>query len=565
MDETQPESKRPGSQTLRRNLAALDRVDPELARRLRWPVDDRALGTSEGGAVVYSTPGSDRRLALGPGQVEAARDSVGEAEEVGVFGIGLGEIPSALLEDPARRVVAWEREPALLRCALGYQDWSRPLRDGRLELRLAGDWGKLLHSRTRTWVRHPALLELYGDEWEARAVPLGSPRVVLQEGGLYVGSLSHSLRRRGYAVLRVDFKAWSAEELEHSLASWGPSFIACINWTEGLEEFARRLGLEVLCWEIDPSTTAPRPVAIDTTHVHIFSYRRAQVSAWRRAGYAHVESMSLAADLEKRRPDAEYPVRDDGPVTFVGSSLVDRVEPHRQRFLELHRRWCLETRRGDSEGRALARALVERQQVEGTPWQLDRELEAACPGFLTWSATVPPREDPAILLGEGPASHHRLELVASLAGHGIEVWGDVGWRRLESRGVKYRGPAAHDECLTSIYRESAINIDIARRYQADIVPMRVFDVLACGGFLLVEHSEDLERLFDVGREVVSYRSAGELCELVGHFLDRPDERRRFAGLGRKAVIERFSFDSRVDRMLAALHVRRPIEATRETA
>lgn len=573
MDQAQSESKRPESQTLRRNLAALERVDPRLAERLCWPQDDCALEVDGAGRVVLVTPGIRQPLDLDRGCVESACSAVAGDGRVRVFGVGLGEIPTAMLAGGAERVVAWEREPALLRAALERQDWSRALRDRRLELNLAGDWAKFVGSNPEpgprglgaspgqgAWVRHPILSEQYHDEWLAKDARPTDPRVVLQQGGLYVDSLAASLRSRGYAVLRLDFQGCSTEELEHSMGAWGPRFIACINWSEGLEVFARRMGLEVLCWEIDPCTTPPRPVSIETSHVHIFSYRRSQVSAWRSAGYDHVESMPLAADIHKRCPGVDSEPCAVGPVTFVGNSLVGCVEAHRERFLDLHRRWVREAARPAEDSAALAERLVGRQQVDGTPWQLDRDIDAVCPGFRSWCATIPPREDPSILLGEGPASHHRLEIVASLAEHGVEVWGDRGWSCLEERGVRFRGPAAHGAPLTKIYRESSINIDIARLYQADIVPMRVFDVLACGGFLLVEHSEDLECLFDVGREILSYRSIEELGELVRHFLAHPEERLHFANVGREVVLERFSFDSRVDRMLGALHGRGSREA-----
>ena len=72
-------------------------------------------------------------------------------------------------------------------------------------------------------------------------------------------------------------------------------------------------------------------------------------------------------------------------------------------------------------------------------------------------------------------------------------------------------------------------------YQDDIVTMRVFDVLACGGFVLAERSSALAELFEIGAEVDCYASADELEAKVAHYLAHPDSARAIARRGREAV------------------------------
>ena len=80
--------------------------------------------------------------------------------------------------------------------------------------------------------------------------------------------------------------------------------------------------------------------------------------------------------------------------------------------------------------------------------------------------------------------------------------------------------------------------DIGRIYQSDIVTLRVFDTLACGGFLLAEYSDALAELFELNVEIVSYRSLEDLQEKVQYYLSHPDEARSIAEKGRAAVIKR---------------------------
>ena len=117
---------------------------------------------------------------------------------------------------------------------------------------------------------------------------------------------------------------------------------------------------------------------------------------------------------------------------------------------------------------------------------------------------------------------------------------------------RYAGPAGHRLELSRIYAASRVNLDVGRLYQNDIVPMRVFDALACGGFVLAEHTPDLEELFEIGVEVAAYRDEADLRARAAWYLEHPEEARAIARRGRAAVLERHAIRARVAHMLAAL-------------
>ena len=79
--------------------------------------------------------------------------------------------------------------------------------------------------------------------------------------------------------------------------------------------------------------------------------------------------------------------------------------------------------------------------------------------------------------------------------------------------------------------------------------MRVFDVMACGGFALVEHSSALEELFEIGKEVETYRTQRELLEKTAYYLEHREEALKIAEAGRKAVQSNHTISNRVEHML----------------
>ena len=527
---------------LGRNLRGLDRA---LAERLRLPVESDHVVFDDAGVARLRV---QRELVL----LDAPLHGELPAGDVFVLGVGTGELVEKFLARPGNgRCIAWERDPWLLRLALMRCDWAKALKSGALVLRLGADIVTEARRGDRAaLVEHPVLGALY--QREARLYASGAPAPIglLGDGGLFVEAFGRALEARGYGLLTVQPERTAEEELAHAVHTTHAAFLATVNYTEGTAEFAHAHSLPVLCWEIDPRTHAARPPHVSAQHVGLFTWRAKSVATWQRSGFAHTKHLPLAADPAERHPvelaELEH-ARYGASCALVGNSMVAEARTYRARIVALLEAW-----RGGAADNTALEVLLAEQRKDFSRWRIPELLDEHLPGFLEFARERSAVDDPLMLLGEVAAAEKRLTYAANLGRHGLRVYGDEGWRAVESHGVRYMGPAGHRHELNRIYCGATINIDVGRLYQQDIVTMRVFDVLACGGFVLAEHSEELEQLFDVGREVVSYRNLHELRALVEHFLARPAEAAAIAARGYAAVLERHRVDQRVDVMLADL-------------
>jgi len=108
------------------------------------------------------------------------------------------------------------------------------------------------------------------------------------------------------------------------------------------------------------------------------------------------------------------------------------------------------------------------------------------------------------------------------------------------------------------------NAELARYYSAaDIVlndhwddmriegflSNRLYDALACGAFVVSDLVDGIEDEFDGA--VATYGSQPELEPLIARYLADPGERQRLADHGRSIVLERHTFDHRVQALCAA--------------
>ncbi|CAO3441225.1 glycosyltransferase family protein [Azospirillum endophyticum] len=79
------------------------------------------------------------------------------------------------------------------------------------------------------------------------------------------------------------------------------------------------------------------------------------------------------------------------------------------------------------------------------------------------------------------------------------------------------------EEAADLYAASAITLNCSLNGDLNL---RVFEALGAGGFLITDAlspQAGLERLFTPGRHLVTYRSPGELVELIRHYLSHPEE------------------------------------------
>jgi spore maturation protein CgeB len=95
------------------------------------------------------------------------------------------------------------------------------------------------------------------------------------------------------------------------------------------------------------------------------------------------------------------------------------------------------------------------------------------------------------------------------------------------------------EEMVRIYSRSKITLGLAGAAGADqslCLKGRDFEVPMSGGFYLTQYHPELEHFFDIGREIVCYRTIDDLAEKIRHFLNNPAELEKIRAAGHKRAI-----------------------------
>lgn len=150
--------------------------------------------------------------------------------------------------------------------------------------------------------------------------------------------------------------------------------------------------------------------------------------------------------------------------------------------------------------------------------------------------------------GISPLHAGANELFDHLARHvPIRFWGYGAHSLPEDSPVreKHQGEAWGKEMLYLLAASRVTinrHVDAAEQYANN---MRLFEATGSGALLITDYKYNLGDLFDIGEEVVAYRSPDECAALVSYYLAHPEEAARIARAGQARTLKEHSYQARM--------------------
>lgn len=100
-----------------------------------------------------------------------------------------------------------------------------------------------------------------------------------------------------------------------------------------------------------------------------------------------------------------------------------------------------------------------------------------------------------------------------------------------------------------IFKHSKINLNISLRSIKSGIPLRAFDIMGSGGFLLSNYQSDFLDYFVPGEDYAFYESEEDLLNKIAYYLTHEDERIAIARNGHDKIAAGHTFRHRVKEML----------------
>jgi hypothetical protein len=154
-----------------------------------------------------------------------------------------------------------------------------------------------------------------------------------------------------------------------------------------------------------------------------------------------------------------------------------------------------------------------------------------------------------------PLGHSGYELLEFLAGATpLLYWGAEveSFPAGSAVATRYQGEAYGRE-MFQLIKNSKITVyhhpAAADRHACN---RRLFEATGAGALLITDYQDNLGELFEIGTEVVAYRSPQECAEQIGYYLAHPDEAEAIAGAGRRRTLRDHTYAVRMAQTAAIL-------------
>lgn len=143
----------------------------------------------------------------------------------------------------------------------------------------------------------------------------------------------------------------------------------------------------------------------------------------------------------------------------------------------------------------------------------------------------------------------RKYFLSVLKGLPLVIFGDRGWSEPAWVGEltsRYAGTSLkYAEESPYVYANSKINLNLFNIQCVNSPTIRMFDVMACGGFLLTEYRPFMDEFFCIGEQLDVFRTPDELADKAQFYLLHDEARMRIAKAGQEFVLNHHRYRHRL--------------------
>ncbi|SMF42977.1 CgeB family protein [Desulfovibrio gilichinskyi] len=492
-----------------------------------------------------------------------------------LFGAGLGVCIEKLLERGPVAVVDNDPQIAKLTGADRFRDHPQVLWiDGKPAevLNSLKEWQNVNGGRSFEIIKIPLYLRLdpdwYAviantlaemektedgfDFWEQVKYPKFQnvkPKILfLNRPYFLTGEIISALDRLGISYRTVDIglgdtvRDGFVEDLLKSVVEFKPDFALTVNHfgidREGkLTDLLLKLKLPLASWFVDnPHLVLYRYKDISPELTAIFTYDAGNLEIMHDKGYGNVFYLPLATDPCRFKAGIKGKNSWRAKVSFVGNSMADAVANTllgaklpaniSNKYQQLAAEFC-----------ESADISVEEYFKKNHPQVLEAiegfatdEQKLSFEALITWEAT----------------RQYRLSCIKELLSFNPLIVGDCGWHvLLDNKGWHYLSSLDYYTDLPAFYPMSDVSFNCTSRQMKGAVNQRIFDVPACGGFILTDYREQMENLFEPENEIISYRNVKEIPQVLERCIKDKKMRARVSAAALKRILFEHTYEHRL--------------------
>lgn len=340
--------------------------------------------------------------------------------------------------------------------------------------------------------------------------------------------------------------------LQSSLDRNRPLFVFSINFYPVIAEICHIYKILYLCWTVDSPVPELFSTAVQYDTNRIFLFDRAQYNRFAPYNPDHIFHLPLYSSVERFdrvmrsiKPEEQKIYRKD--ISFIGSlyteknplrPLLAKLPDHTRGYIQAVIDASLKIYGYNFIENTLSEDLVHTVKKYASDFYHPGETVADPDAYITAHSYI----------GMQVAETERIMTLNALAEYftvDLYTYSDTS----SLKGVKVHKGAASLTEMPKIFHLSRINLNMTVKPISEGLPLRIFDILGCGGFLMTNYQPELPDYFEIGEDLEAYSSMEELLDKCAYYLKHEDIRQQIARKGYEKVCAGHTRLHRIKKML----------------
>ena len=346
--------------------------------------------------------------------------------------------------------------------------------------------------------------------------------------------------------------------IEEKIRGTHYDMVFTVNYFPLISNVCERTGVKYVSWTCDNPLISMYHESVFHACNYIFTFDKTNYLEFRGMGVKHIWYLPLAVDTERmdallgapEKPERRNATQDSemrkyrGDVAFVGSlyerNSYDKIKNRLPEYLRGYFDAVMEAQLNIS-GANIVEPMLTTNILEQLQeyFQLEKSEGSFSDLGLIFQTTV---------LGFKIAEIERRRALIELSKHyRVNVYSNSDVSDLLR--IQYCGSVDYWSEMPKVFRMSKINLNFTIPNIKSGIPLRIWYLLGCGGFLLTNYQAEIPYYFKEGEDLVCFDGLEDLCEKVGYYLEHEEERKRIAWNGYHKVREKHSYIERIHTIL----------------
>ncbi len=321
-----------------------------------------------------------------------------------------------------------------------------------------------------------------------------------------------------------------------------------VNYFALISNVCQKLHIKYVSWTCDNPLISMYHESVFHDCNYIFTFDKTNYLEFKEMGVEHIWYLPLAVDTN--RIDTILTQSDDtmkyrGDIAFVGSlyerNSYDKIKHTLPDYLKGYFDAVMEAQLNIS-GANIVEPMLTTDILEQLQqyFKLEKSEGSFSDLGLIFQTTV---------LGFKIAEIERRRALIELSKHfQVNVYSNSNVSDLVR--VRYMGSVDYWSELPKVFHASKINLNFTIPNIKSGIPLRVWDVLGAGGFLMTNYQAEIPLYFKEGEDLICFDGVEDLREKAAYYLEHEEERRQIAKNGYEKVKQYHGYVDRIQKILA---------------